>query len=238
MEIFNTEFKTNPFVVHAQGIAHKQYKWYLALDNVIKETLEIAKPEDLTIVTFGHGSEKYLLLNQLKKANVEYINLCNFYKEPKWQNVLKIKYLYENIDKIKTKYILQLDSIDCLVADNLPGIVEEFKKMNCKVLFGATKNNHPNKQLEDGSLIQTEFKFLNAGTMIGEVKYVKKFFTDLIKDYLDKKFSDFPNSDQYRIKAGFDKHKDYVAYDSGCKIFQTLDKVNYIFRNNNFEIYN
>ena len=233
MEVINKITNTNPLIVHAAGFSHHTKEWKELCDKAVDTKVELAN--DVTIISFFFGNAKFPLKQQLENSNIEYVNASENKLIPFWQNRMKIKFIDETIKSINTKYVLILDGIDILMADNCTDIVERFKEFNCKILYNATKNCYPEHITKDIENSHTEWKYLNAGALIGETEYVAKFYNDIMIDY-DNVSMPLPQSEQGRIRDKW-KNYSYIKCDYGCKIFQPLLMTPYSFNENKLTVH-
>lgn len=233
MKIHNSILGTNPMFLHAQGVAHNTDQWFEVVNDVIpnQKKWAISFPDiwNITILTFVHGHMPTALDRQLIKAGIDFVNLSDYYKHSgEWNNQLKIKYTSKYLDKVTTDYVLILDGIDVLLADDLTGLLDRFKSMKCEILLGSSINCHPAdiKTAEDPDAI---WKYLNAGTVLGEVEALTVFYRALEEATITSKDTSVNN--EQRIFKQVRKYFKSVKCDTGCKIFQTLSCCGYQYKN-------
>ena len=243
MEIKNLILNSSPLFAHAQGRVHRTEEW---LDIVRQENLIKKKPsKEITFVTFIQGDIDFCLPIQFEKSNIEYKNLVPKNGE-QWVNKNKIKYLSDAIDSIKTEYIVCLDALDILCAEDLSGLVDIFKKFDSDILYNASRINYPpfsklvNKQwvsIEKEYDIQdtdSPYRYLNAGAFIGKTKKVSSFYKFLKEKEMDKDYQTNDKSEQVRVRYGRKKYeeKERINIDTECVMFQTLNMSEFYFKDN------
>lgn len=234
MNIKNNITETNPCVLHAYGSSHTGEEWI----ELIKLTnrVEASMPNDVTIISFFHGDKSFALKNQLEDQFIPYINASTS-DITIWQDREKIRLIHNAIKKVKTTYVLVLDGIDVLLADNIIQLIDKFKETDCKLLYNACTISHPlsyniNEIKGDESL--GKFNLLNTGAFIGESEFVNTFYDDVMTIYDDINMP-VPESDGIRIGLKCKKYPE-IKIDSQCDVFQTLLGVEYTIENNNLTI--
>lgn len=225
MKILNTITNTEPLILHAYGASHFGKKWDELCDEIIGTEIKI--PDDITIISFFFGDNKFALKEQLSIFNIPVIDATKDNYFFMWQDRVKIKLIADSIKKVKTKYVLILDGTDVLLGSKVSDIVDKFKTLDCKLLYNACVFSHPlsnNKyELEDDNV--GLFNKLNSGAFIGETDFVDFFYKDLMTIYDDV---DMPVPQTDGIRIGL-KYKNYpeIKVDYNCDIFQTLLGVDY-----------
>lgn len=221
--IFNKEHKTNPVIIHNPcSDIRESVLWSSLTNEHVNLKKNITLPKDLTIVTWNNKHNS-LLEQQLKKLNINYLNLVEVGID--WfSNRIKIHSFIEGFDKIKTKYVLGLDSFDVIIVGELENILEKFKNFNCNLLFNATNFNYPNYATHLNTPEENKnqyFKYLNSGCFIGEKNFIKSVFSECL--FLPEELkSQYPQSDQFLLKfLYFDKYPN-IRIDSCCEIFQII----------------
>ncbi|MDR1754391.1 MAG: hypothetical protein LBR74_05730 [Eubacterium sp.] len=219
MKILNHKDKEF-YAAHFQGNCHVYWMPFVAELSARKVTL----PKDLTIVTVASVPEKNMLIKQLKHSDTPFINDAE--SSGIWKNTKKIGYIIKSLERVSTQYVLVLDAGDVLLSGDLTGIVKTFKEYGKKLIFGATKSNHPNMSIDmiSDRDFRGEFKYINAGTCIGETGYALEFYR-AAKDILDNGELDNPiNSEQFIIRHTFKDRTTDVDFDYECSLFQTFGK--------------
>lgn len=215
-----------PNVFHFQGSSKSQNIpiW----DNLASSEDKLELPMDISIVTFATGKIKERdspLIRQLKKSEIVYSNPAaafDYAQYGGWSNVLKPKLALESLKNIKTKYVLVADSAD-VVIQTFDNIIENFKTYQKPVLFGATKNRHPNQTVDIVSDrdLRGDYCYLNAGTCFGETLKVTEFYQAAAE------LEDIDNpegSEQLLVRMVFNDNQEWVDFDWQRKVFQTFSK--------------
>ena len=223
----NNKFNTEPCILHFPGKNKKRLTNSL-LNEIIKSS-KIEKPSNLTIITFATKDilSDSPLIQQLYSHNVEFININDFYEITQWNNLLKISLLtdYLNKNNVTTEYIIVLDSLDIVLAQNFIDIVDKFSLVGKKILYAATVNKFPNI-LFDGECeenVDSEFKYLNAGAVIAETSYYKDFLNQC-NNNIDMEVNIW-KSEQYEIRKNYASYdKNIIGYDYNCNILKNVFK--------------
>lgn len=220
-KIYNSLGNSNPYIIHSPDISNNYNRiWKHCVEHGTVKYCTL--PEELSIITFNSSYKKGILENQLDKLKVNYTTLG---KGINWKNHHnKITLINENIDRIKTKYVLVCDCYDVLVVRDLSSILENFisikKQNNVKIIFNATVYCHPNlksQKNKEESFNLGRFQYLNSGIYIGETSYVKDFFS---KINLNSNIHSY--DDQCYVKEQYFKDFGEVAIDNKCQLFQVL----------------
>lgn len=107
---------------------------------------------------------------------------------------------------IKERYIVFVDAWDVVFADTLEGVMEKYQCFNAPIVVGAEKNCFPAcfKKEYDRLLLNTSYKYLNSGVIIG--------YTDAIYEVLEA--MDAPNLpvDYHDQRNGHNYHFNDQAY--------------------------
>ncbi len=217
MQILNHK-KNNFCVAHFQGKCQQQFPQITA--EIEKQ--EIRMPNNVEIVTATNQTQTSVLVKQLNKNNIDFINKVpqNCY----WTNPKKIGYIIEGLQKVKSKYALILDASDVLLTNDIINIVDKFILFDKKIIFGATKSNYPDVLIDKISNrdFRGDFRYINAGTCIGTVKDCLSFYLRA-KDILQGDFIYNPTrSEQLIIRETFKDATEYVDFDYQCTLFQTF----------------
>jgi len=241
MLIHNALNNSSPLVLHINGEGSQENMLNLNkfkgfnknFTDLIVDSYEIVCPLDLTIITFATEQivDNCPLIKQLNAHNVPFVNLCSFYEDKwyEWNNLKKIEYLknYLNGGNVKTKYVIVLDAIDILLAQDFSNIVNRFENHNVDVLYSATRSNFPRNgefgySFEIEKETSSHFKFLNAGCVIAKVDALSTFVTRCYDD-IDLILNPI-KSEQFEIRKSFNKN--YVelnmGYDVDTNIFLTV----------------
>ena len=110
--------------------------------------------------------------------------------------------------------ILFLDGYDTMVLKAAPHIIERYKALGHKILFGAEKTCWPDRSLASAyPASPTPWKYLNSGQFLG---YAKDLL-DLMEDGIDD-----ADDDQLYYTQKFLEGKHGIGLDYTCDIFQCL----------------
>lgn len=240
MQIFNPFTNTNPLLVHAPGFDHTMPQWLQLVNTILPATkvgaIAAPDPSELTIVTFVHGAPSYVADEQMRLAGIPFVELSGYFQHVgPWLNSFKILYTYDFLKKVRTPYVLTIDAMDILLAENLHEIVPRFRRMNCDVLFGASVRPHPRDML-DVEPSETIWKYLNAGSVIGKTQQMLEFYgacAEMAKNTPETNY----NNEQRIVKT---VRRDFrnVKCDVDCEIFQTVGGFDYFLHGNTLRIDN
>ena len=215
-----------PNVFHFPGVGRNIFRDFL---HGIRDSNPGAPPDDLTVITFTDSEErekKAPLTRQMKKAKAPFTNAGlrfqrdkDLYKE--WKNFLKCKYLCEVLPTVTTRYVLILDADDVAV-QTFDGILDNFRKYNLPVLFGATLARFPDEEIDTVENRDSlgPFNYLNAGTCIGETEKVLEFYLQCCK--VEPEDVLLNRGEQHTVRQVFDKCQDWVGFDNSSRVFQLV----------------
>jgi len=128
-------------------------------------------------------------------------------------NILR-KRLKEIIEGGSNPVILFLDGYDTLVLKPANEVLEKYKQIGDKIIFGAEKTCWPDKKLASRYPDSpTDWKYLNSGQFIGKAKDLLNLIEDGIDDADD---------DQYYYSVKFLEGEHGITLDYNCKLFQCL----------------
>jgi hypothetical protein len=218
----NKIYNTNPFIFHAQGRAEFCPLWEKVR---IKCGLIKKIPDELQIVTFNNGRS----FDKKKPGSLEESvqNQCVVMgSEIKdWKNFFKIQLTVDFLSQSTAKYVISADSSDVVVF-SLEGIVDEFEKKKCGLLYNAEVNCWPVDSFTgdfERSKFKAPFCHLNAGAWIGRRDFALDFYRACLNsiDYST-------NSEQSYIKKIYKQWYPNILIDDSCEIFQTLNRVSEI----------
>ena len=205
-------------------VAHFQGKTYRNFSSLLKHInrQKVQLPDDVEIVTTCNHPDTSMLIGQLSKNDIPYIN-----KVPTgcyWNNLKKISYVNEALQEVKSKYVLILDASDVLITRSIKTIVERFGQHNKQILFGADKHNYPNQLVDKipNRDFRGEFRYLNAGTCFGFLEACRSFYLQANEVLLNGNIYNPYNSEQLIIRHTFKNLTDIVDFDYECSIFQTF----------------
>lgn len=220
MEIINNITNTKPLVLHAYGASHVGHEWNTICSSVIDTFISL--PNDITIISFFFGENKFALKEQLLGSNIPFIDASQNIETSIWQHREKIRMVDIAIKNITTKYVLVLDGIDVLLSKNIDSIVNKFELLDCKLLYNSCVYSHPLSFDYESDSVEGVgiFNKLNSGAFIGETAFIADFYKDLMTIYDDV---NIPCPDTDGIRIGL-KYKNYpeIKVDYNCDIFQTL----------------
>ena len=205
-------------VAHFQGKCQSQFPHIL--DEINRQ--EISFPEDVEIVTVTNHPENAILVEQLNRFNIDFIN-----KVPQgcyWTNLKKIGYIIAGLYEVKSQYALILDASDVLLTQDVIHIVDKFHLLNKPLIFGATKNNHPDlliDKIHDRDF-RGNFRYLNAGTCFGPADVCLRFYSRANEVLQNNVIYNPLKSEQLIIRHTFKEATDFVDFDYQCILFQTF----------------
>ncbi len=187
--------------------------------------------EDVTIITWNSKKPKGILERNLDRLSVPYWVMGKGTKG--WVNRLKVKFTNDALSRVKTRYVIGMDSFDVMVLDDPNEAVRRFEQHDCGLLFNAEYSPFPKiaslNNFEKSIGGAAHYKYLNAGAWIGKTDFCREFFAEAAKV---KTAPPCSFSDQKLIRT---VHKDFYPWskvDYGCTIFQVLQyipaKINYI----------
>lgn len=226
--IYNTKFKTWPFIAHAPGKLSNNFFWNDVKDYVFNRERIYNVPNDLDIITFNNGYayndkeagifEKSLLNNNISNFVVLGEQVKN------WTNKKKIYLLKEYLNKTKKNYVLVCDSCDVLIIKNIKNIISEFLAYDCEMLFNAEIYPYPSdlpKNILDFESRMKDVKYLNAGLFISKIDYLKYILSNIDINIWTNKH---PNSEQIFYKHKYFQEYPKIKVDHSCKLFQGLNR--------------
>jgi len=215
-----------PNVFHFPGVGRNIFRDFL---HGIRDSNPGTPPDDLTVITFTDSEErekKAPLTRQMKKAKVPIINAGLRFQRDKdlykgWRNFLKCKYLCEVLPTVTTKYVLVLDADDVAV-QTFDGILDNFRKYNLPVLFGATLARFPDEEIDTVENRESlgPFNYLNAGTCIGETKKVLEFYLLCCK--VEPEDVLLNRGEQHTVRQVFNNCQSWVGFDYRSRVFQLV----------------
>ena len=200
----------------------------------------VIKDDDISVIVIATKNyvKDSVVIHQLTFNNIKYYNGAQYLDESKWNNTLKIGYILNNLNKIKTKYTLILDARDTLLCDNLgKNFIQKFKKFNTKILFNSSAYRYPSwvavNKMDNSSKLEPGVKpFLNSGVCFGETLALRSLYS-VIKQAYDS-YGYLTTSEQLLVKVGIANANliKSVALDSKDILFkcvhQALDDPDYL----------
>jgi len=205
-------------IAHFQGKCQSLYPQIT--DEINKQ--EIRMPDNVEIVTITNQPQTAMLVEQLNKYNIDFIN-----KAPLgcyWTNLKKIGYIIDGLQEVKSKYALILDASDVLLTKDIINIADKFASFQKKVMFGATKSNYPDlviDKIHDRDF-RGDFRYLNAGTCFGAVEDCLDFYSRANEILKNEVIYNPSRSEQLIIRETFKDATEYVDFDYQCILFQTF----------------
>ena len=217
MQILNHN-KSEFCVAHFQGRSRTLYPQIT--EEIDKQAIRL--PDNVEIVTATNQPQVEMLVEQLNKHNIDFINKVplNCY----WTNLKKLGYIIEGLQAVKSKYVLIVDASDVLLTKDVINIVDKFSSFQKKVMFGATKNNYPDliiDKISDRDFRGT-FRYLNAGTCFGTTEDCLNFYMRADEILKNNYIYNPSKSEQLIIRETFKDATDYVDFDYQCILFQTF----------------
>ena len=179
----------------------------------------------ISVITAFTDKTQAITALQLELSGMPYVNACPE-GTTKWTNVDKIKYFVSALEKTTTEYSLLVDAYDVLFFNNVDEVfIQKFNNMGTKILYNATKNNHPNLEVDyvENRDALGEFKYLNAGIVFGRTSDLLAFYKEVLSLITDKSIRNPWNSEQLYVRIAADG-KSYVTFDHQCILFQTFSK--------------
>lgn len=210
------------YVGHLQGNAMKHH-----LD-VIEEysSKKVTISPRISVVTAFTDKTQAITALQLELSGMPYVNACPT-GTTSWSNVDKIKYFVDALEKSTTEYTLLVDAYDVLFFKDIDdSFILKFEQMNTKILFNATKNNHPKMSsldyVENRDALG-EFKYLNAGVVFGKTQDLLAFYKEALELTKRPNIINPWKSEQLYIRMAANG-KSYISFDHQCILFQTFSK--------------
>lgn len=172
--------------------------------------------------------DKSVLINQLKRNKIPFINAAEHKDVYPWVNNKKISLIVDALSKVETEYCLILDGIDVAINSDLKDIINILKTYNKDIIFNATAWAHPSMEIdviEDRKEKYGTYCYLNAGCCIGKTEALKTFYAEVL-ELFNNCPKDDPNytSEQYFVRQAFKNHMDTIFFDHECKLFQVWHK--------------
>ena len=231
VRVYNSSHGTFPLVLHNPMNCRNGKDNFTKLWRQARETLNnekhiapLAVEQRVTIITWNNSPIKGSLERSLDRLGWSYSVLGQEIGD--WRNKVKLVLTTHELEKIKTPYVMGVDSIDGLILDSPQTILERFEReFECSLLFNASPCSwppiHKLTQFDKRVNLQSHYKYLNAGGWIGKTEYCRYFF----RRCLDWSFPDsgniaIDNSEQKYVKAVFMESGGAVEVDYRCIIFQ------------------
>ncbi|MDE7264618.1 MAG: hypothetical protein K2N64_08160 [Anaeroplasmataceae bacterium] len=211
------------YIGHFQGNAIKHF---LDIVEEYSSNQITISPRVGVITTFTDKNQAITAL-QLELSNMPYVNACPEGKT-EWTNIDKIKCYVDALEKSTNEYSLLVDGYDVLFFKNIDDeFISKFESMGKKIMFNATKNNHPNVSIDvvENRDELGEFKYLNAGVVFGKTEDLLEFYKEVLEMTSRKDIMNPWRSEQLYVRMTANG-KEYVGFDYNCLLFQTFSKTN------------
>ncbi len=144
----------------------------------------------------------------------------------------KINILKREVEKLKDEdvIILFMDGYDTMATGSPKKLIDKFKAMNKRIVFGAEKSCWPDKNLASQYPPSTSpWKYLNSGQFIGYAKDIWNIIQEPIENSAD---------DQLYYTLKFLENRDEIAIDNKCEMFQCMgqsaDDLEIVYNHGNF----
>lgn len=211
------------YIAHFQGNAIKNY-----LEEVsILSNQKVSVSSKISIITTFFKKENALTALQMENSNISYVN-AYVETEKKWSNVDKIQLFVNQLEKTTTPYSLLVDGHDVLFLRDLEEeFIEEYEHFGKEIVYNATKNNHPNCEIDEVENRDElgEFKYLNAGVVFGKTEALLRLYKEILELTKDEEIINPWKSEQMYVRIGINR-KENVTFDHQCVLFQTFSKTN------------
>jgi len=227
MIVKNIKTNTTPVVIHANGSSRKYPIWKFLKSNYKKLQIDNFN-DDITIVTWNNNRDTTTLETQLNHLGIPHYNLTKNEKEFYWFR--KQESILENMDLIKTKYVLMLDAHDVLLNGDMDQLRNALEYYQCGVLHSAeagyqrktTKNagmQHIYEQEYEKHKTHDPLTYLNAGASFALTEYCFDWLTGVLKTRDDLGLTD----DQLCCRITYLKSRySHVKIDTECKGLVTM----------------
>jgi hypothetical protein len=231
MRLTNTEFHTEPLVVHANGNLDHVPHWPPIREAFFNsEPQNLGVPEDLTVITCNDGHPALgLFESSLRRLGVPHIS-AGSKQGPVWRNSIdKIRTLREILAETSTKYVLYADSRDAILIGDprllLERFVTRFEVLGATLLFSADTINWPPdksfRRYEDSlsALSGSTFRYLNSGVWVGRVDAAASLFELAART---DPHPEAPDSDQGILRRLLPQFHKSLLLDYRCELFQNV----------------
>ncbi|MFD1157698.1 glycosyltransferase domain-containing protein [Roseovarius aestuarii] len=226
----NTDFDTQPVIIHAQGRQNASPHWAPIRDRFFaNHLLPALRDTRLTIITWNNNPTGPGLFEQ-SLAHMGLAPMVLGRGIANWVNSIhKPSLTLAALETITTDYVLAVDSFDAIAVRAPSHAVDLFDaNFSCDLLFNAGKVCWPDLQQFrsfERSLpgaANSAFRYLNGGAWIGRTQFCRDFFAALADT---PPLDAWPESEQGRLKQLFPDWYPFVSLDYNCRIFQTLQYV-------------
>lgn len=224
---------STPRILHRNGNPPEwQARWEQIVAAFFAEAQEPCAPcPDLTILTWSNRPTTTLLERCLEAWGVPCLTLGRHV--PEWRNDMKVYLNATALSRVRSEYVMALDSDDVLVVSCLRQILDDFRSLGCEMLFSAEKNSCPNVPLLtdfEASIAESGYPHLNSGGWIGRTEACRGFFRACLEEDNGDIVAAHPIKSTFRDDQGvtrktFRRHHPAVRLDYHCRIFQSLFNV-------------
>lgn len=231
MKFYNNSFEIS--IAHFVGKQETAQNYFY---NLFKNQ-KIIKSDSLALLLIANKEclEKAQLIKQLNYNNIVYYYNEEAYntKPENWENIKKLLWAAQTLEKIKEKYTLILDVRDIILTGDLDDkIINGLNYYSCKALYNASENNYPSTIYNKVDIDpKYEFKYLNGGICIGETEFLKNVYYEA--NEIQKKCEEKNKSEQFILRQVYNKNK-LINIDYERKYFAKISS----FRKDSFEIRN
>ena len=204
-----------PIILHGNGPAKNNPIWQEVVDTCTNQKgWNERKPviEGITVLTWSVPGETTMLEECFNNMNIKgELIVIPITKPFNWLD--KITKTNEYLKKVRTKYVIGLDSTDVIISTDTGGqkklwydLKETFKQLKCKLIYNAEKYNWPSS---DGVGTNIQRDGMNS-YLIDELIKTEEFEEKMYKDFFGSKF--------FRLNSGaFMGYTDYTK-----EFYQTL----------------
>ena len=185
-------------------------QWHVLVRHVLRSKKPCCQLTDTTIVTCFNSDfckQRFLLKQSLDLFSVP----LQVYGRNivKWRNSLKIGLCLNAFKSITTKYVIVLDATDVVIVQDPQLIVERFKELNCKMLYGVERPR-------GNDFIVA--RHLNSGMFVGETEFCSMIYNEAYTRFLKLDVK----CDQPYFKLLVHKFTDLIKYDIESHIFHNV----------------
>ena len=130
-------YNTHPIIVHDPDGSLCPF-----LSSIIGRLSPREDSEDVTILTWNDRREKGMLEKSLDCLKVKY-RVLGKKKRTRWRNIQKIGLTCVALERVRTKYVIGIDSFDAICLDGPKEILRRFKNdFECDLLFNAAISSY------------------------------------------------------------------------------------------------